>query len=149
MAYYNFGEYERALECIERSLQIYLSIGNRPDILFIHRGLAHHGLGHYEQAKAFYGQEIETARQSGQLLELVHSLRALGQVYLDLKQPDQALVPLEEALKLAHEMASPSLILLCLTTKARAHLQRNQSVEALKTSQEAVGILEAYDCPGD
>ncbi len=142
LAHYNFGEYERALECIERSLQMYLSIGNRPDILFIHRGLAHHGLGHYAQAREFYEKEIKTSRESGQLLETVHSLRALAQVYLDLKQPDQALALVDEALKFAREMASPSLILLCLTTKTRVHLQLNQSPEALRYSQEAVGILE-------
>ncbi len=135
------GEYGRALECHERALRIALGIVNRPDILFLSRGLAHYGLGHYEQAKEFYEKEIESSRARGHLAEMTQALRALSQVHLDLGQPDRALAPLEEALQLERKMSCPSLILACLTTKTRVHLQSNQAAEALNSSQEAVEIL--------
>jgi len=136
------GQYERALECYERALEIALRIGNRPDILFLSRGLAHHGLGHYEQAKEFYEKEVASCRESGHLPEMAQALRALAEVQLNLAKPDQARAPVEQALKLARKMASPSLILACLTTKTRMHLHLNQAAEALNSSQEAVETLE-------
>jgi tetratricopeptide (TPR) repeat protein len=140
-----FGEYEPALECFERALEIMLAIGNRPDILLLSRGLAHHGLAHYERAQEFYEQEIESARESGQFPPLAQALRALGEVLLDLPKPhadaERALSCIEEALELARRMENPLLVLGSLATAARAYLTLGRPTEALEYSKEAVRLL--------
>jgi tetratricopeptide (TPR) repeat protein len=115
-AHLSLGQYQRALEFYQQSLEIMHQIGDHKGEAGVRKsfGDAYNSLGQYQQAIAFYQQSLQIIHEidnsSEQRLcqreEEAGLLIGLGAAHLSLGEYQQALNSYEQALKLVREISN-------------------------------------------
>ena len=93
MAYHNLGEYGRAIELFQQSLDIAREIDNRQGEANAlgNLGTTYHNLGEYGRAIDFHQQALDIDQETGDSLGEVASLGNLGLVYRNLGDYSRAI----------------------------------------------------------
>ncbi|MEG4848269.1 CHAT domain-containing protein, partial [Microcoleus sp. F10-C6] len=106
IAYHDLGQYDKAIEFYEQSLEISREIGYRQGEADSLRnlGIAYHDLGQYDKAIEFYEQSLEIKREIGDRKGEAISLSNLGSDYHDLGQYDKAIAFHKQSLEIKREI---------------------------------------------
>jgi tetratricopeptide (TPR) repeat protein len=106
LAYYNVGEYRRAIEYHEQRLQIARDTGDRLNEgrALGNLGLAYYSLGEYHRAIEYHEQYLQIARDTGERLGESAALGNLGLAYDSLGEYRRALEYHEQDLQISREI---------------------------------------------
>ena len=113
-AYYSLGQYQRAIEFYQQSLEIKREIGDSPEERLRQRngegrslgnlGSAYNSLGQYQRAIEFYQQSLEIKREIGDRNGEGNSLIGLGNAYHSLGQYQRAIDFHQQSLDISREI---------------------------------------------
>ncbi|MEH2352734.1 tetratricopeptide repeat protein, partial [Nostoc sp.] len=104
---YNYqGQYERAIEFLQQSLEIAKKIDDRniESSSLMNLGIAYDSQGQYQRAIDFYQQSLEIAREIGDRNSEGKSLANLGNAYNSQGQYQQAIDFYQQSLEIAREI---------------------------------------------
>ncbi|HEY9803876.1 MAG TPA: tetratricopeptide repeat protein [Leptolyngbyaceae cyanobacterium] len=105
-AYYSLGQYQRAIDFYQQSLEIQREIGDRfgEGNSLGNLGNAYNSLGQYQRAIDFLQQSLEIQREIGDRNGEGFSLRNLGNAYNSLGQYQRAIDFLQQSLEIKREI---------------------------------------------
>ncbi len=101
LAYYSLGEYDKAINYHQQSLQIAIEIGDRygEGNALGSLGNAYLSLGEYDKAIKYHQQHLQIARQIGNRYGEGNALGSLGNIYYSLGDYRQAIEYLQKSLQ--------------------------------------------------
>lgn len=102
-------------------------------------------LGEIENRGAVLAQLYDEARAQGDVAGMVESLTMQARAQQRQGKVDAALALIEQAKEVAEEGASPSMVALCLTTKATVNTEAGRLQEGLEDAREALRRLPPED----
>ncbi len=110
LAYYSLGEYRKAIEYHEQSLEIKREIGDRQGegASLGNLGIAYYSLGEYRKAIEYHEQSLEISREIGNRQGEGISLGNLGNAYKSLGEKEKACGLWKEALTIFEAIESPT-----------------------------------------
>ncbi|MBU7046763.1 MAG: tetratricopeptide repeat protein, partial [Theionarchaea archaeon] len=110
IVYQELGEYEKALECYERSLTVFEEYDDKINISanLGNIGLIHHRKGDYEKALEYYEESLKIQEELGNKSGIANSLHNIGMIHHDKGDYEKALEYYEESLKIEEELGNKS-----------------------------------------
>ena len=144
--YRRLGRYNDALEAVERGLPLAREAGNSQQIAYLltTRGTTLYYMGRNAEALADY---LECAKLSAEHHESWAELYALSDAaltYIDLNQPEKALVEAQQALAVAREINAASALWEPYNTLGKAYRKLNRRPEAEAAFLESIGAIESW-----
>ncbi len=123
LEYAKMGEFEKALEYGQRSLELIQAKGNQLSAILARNriGEAYMGLGQFEQANSYFQQNLNHLQTPGLKPRRLYTLWNLGKLRIRQQQPLEAIEYLEEALSIATTVNSKQLIYEVYEALAKAH----------------------------
>ncbi len=156
--YLNQGNTEKAMEIIERSIRLKKETGDLRGLAFAYygRGKIFTSTGAVQSAAEDFHTSIDIHTEMGEQMGLCMSLQKLGILYMNMKQFDQAIAPLERALKLSEiykyriikTRSSYLLYETCKqqqqTDKALKYLEIHQAEQDANSKNQTQQIVDSY-----
>ncbi|MEH2141859.1 tetratricopeptide repeat protein [Nostoc sp.] len=151
-AYDSLGQYQRAIEFFQQSLDISREIGDRngEGISLIGLGNAYYSLGQYQQAIEFYQQSLEISREIGGRNGEGNSLNNLGNAYNSLGEYQRAIEFLQQSLDISREIGDRNGKGSSLMNLGNAYYSLGQYQQAIEFYQQSLEISrEIGDIQGE
>ncbi|MDZ8225908.1 tetratricopeptide repeat protein [Nostoc sp. ChiVER01] len=141
-AYNSLGQYQRAIEFLQESLEIKREIGDRDGegVSLGNLGNAYNFLGQYQRAIDFYQQSLEIKREIGDRNGEGTSLGSLGNAYNFLGQYQRAIEFLQESLEIKREIGDRNGEAKSLNNLGNAYNLLRQYQRAIEFLQESLEI---------
>ena len=142
LAYYSLGEYDRAIEFHQQSLNINQEIGNRQGEAqsLGNLGITYSSLGEYGRAIDFFQQTLNMTREIGDRQGEVTSLNNLGNAYYTLGESRQAIDFFLQKLDIDREIGNREGQASALGNLGNAFLSLSNYDRALYFYQQALTI---------
>ncbi|MFG6094033.1 CHAT domain-containing protein [Leptothoe sp. ISB3NOV94-8A] len=142
--YASSGEYERAIDFLQRSLKIEQEIGNRRGEAnsLGNLGTVYYALGKYERAISFLQQSLDIAKNIGERDCEAFSLGNLGLVYNALGEYSRAIELFQQSLEIAKEIGYRRSEASSLGNLGLAYLSLGESSHAIDFLQQQLDILQ-------
>ena len=143
-AYHSLGQYQKAIDFYEQSLEIEREIGNPQGeaISLGNLGNAYDSLGQYQKAIDFHQQYLEISREIGDRLGEAASLGNLGNAYHSLGQYQKAIDFHQQFLEMAREIGYRQGESIGLNNLGNTLLKTNQLAEAETALRASIKIHE-------
>ncbi|WP_199311592.1 tetratricopeptide repeat protein [Anabaena subtropica] len=151
-AYFSLGEYQRAIEFHQQSLEISREIGERNGeaVSLGNLGNAYNSLGQYQQAIKFHQQSLEIKREIGERNGEGISLGNLGSSYRSLGQYQQAIEFHQQSLEIFRETGNRNGEGSSLNCLGNAYCSLGQYQQAIEFHQQSLEIFrETGDRSGE
>jgi|GEM_PF-6490749 len=151
VASYYQGHYGLALGYYEESLALYRMLGDTVGQWACHNniGLVHDDLGDQNQALQYHLKALELAKEGNLTGKLASSLANMGNVRVDLKDYDGAILAFKEALALHQIAENPTGISHCYTGIAGIFTELDAIDSSLYYRLQAWPTLSRYGTPQD
>jgi CHAT domain-containing protein len=143
-AYDSLGQYQKAIDFHQQSLEIEREIGNRQGEAnsLGNLGAAYDSLGQYQKAINFHQQSLEIEREIGNRQGEANSLGNLGAAYDSLGQYQKAINFHQQYLKIAREIGYRQGESIALNNLGNTLLKTNQLAEAETVLRASIQIWE-------
>ena len=107
---FSLADYQKAIDCYEKSLKISTEIGERSGIARSNGSLgkAYRGLGEYQKAMDYTKKGLQISTEIGNLSGMAINNRILGNVHLSLKNYQEAMYHYEAALQISTNIGDRS-----------------------------------------
>ncbi|MEI1376940.1 tetratricopeptide repeat protein, partial [Nostoc sp.] len=140
--YNSLGQYQRAIEFLQQSLEIKREIGDRDGegVSLGNLGNAYNLLGQYQRAIEFYQQSLEIKREIGDRNGEGKSLGSLGNAYNSLGQYQRAIEFLQQSLEISREIGDRNGEGKSLNNWGNAYNSLGQYQRAIEFYQESLEI---------
>ena len=144
------GEFDSAIGDFERSEKLFESLGRMNGLYYArgNLGLVQHRRGNYRQAELIYRQVIELCESQKNKMGAAIGYLNLGDVYYYLENYPEALLNLEESVKLFREEADNEYLVRALALRSKVQLRSHALSQAKESSEEAYRIAELISSPG-
>ncbi len=135
------GDYRQAIAKLQDALRLLEEAHETAPQAGVFLSLGRLYLTHVRPAKAleYYHRALEITRSQGNKITETYCLRSIAYAQDQLDRPDDAIVSLEAALRIARQARSPKLIRESLTNYADALNRRGKYEEAIKLLKELPG----------
>ncbi|MGF1936576.1 MAG: tetratricopeptide repeat protein [Nostoc sp. ChiQUE02] len=140
---YNYqGQYERAIQFLEQSLEIAREIDDRntEGLPLVNLGVAYNYQGQYERAIQFLQQSLKIAREIGDRNTEGLSLMNLGNAYDYQRQYERAIQFLQQSLEIAREIGNQNTESLSLMNLGNTYFSLGQYEQAIDFFQQSLKI---------
>ncbi len=141
------GDYDRALECYQRSLSIAEAFGDKQGISVAagNMGIVFSDRGVYDRTLECYQKQLSIAEELGDKSGISITVGNMGEVFFLRGFYSKALEYLEQALDLAIELKQKADILWFSIAKTRVLYKQTRFVEALDICQECLRLAEEIE----
>ncbi|MDZ8055454.1 MAG: tetratricopeptide repeat protein [Aulosira sp. ZfuVER01] len=141
-AYDSLGQYPRAIELHQQSLDIFWEIGNRngEGASLNNLGSAYNSLGQYPRAIEFFQQSLDIFREIGDRFGEGASLNNLGSAYNSLGQYQRAIEFFQQSLDIKREIGDCNFEGLSLMNLGNAYNSLGQYQQAIDFYQQSLEI---------
>src|SRR5205085_7935968 len=143
--YYARGDYARALQAYQRSLQIREEIKHKPGIAstLTNIGLIHKAQGNYALALDYLQRGLALKQELNDKPSIANSLNSIGSLYAAQDNYAQALTYLQQSLKLSEALGDRSKVAQTLSSVGSVYYEQHNYATALDYWQKSLAIREA------
>ena len=144
-AYNSLGEYPRAIDYHQQSLDIKQAIGDRSGVAISlnNLGNAYYSLGEYPQAIDYYQQSLEITQAIGDRSGVAISLIGLGNAYYSLGEYPQAIDYHQQSLDIKQAIGDRSGVAISLNNLGNAYYSLGEYPQAIDYYQQSLEITQA------
>ncbi len=141
---YFYGNYEKALEYHDQSLNIRKTLGNQSDVAtsLNNIGIIYSDIDNYEKALEYHDQSLNIRKTLGNQSGLAMSLNNIGSVYHHQKKYDEALRLHKRSLIIYETLGDQSGIASALNKKGDISRSLGKNNEALRLHKRSLVICE-------
>ncbi|MDJ1183383.1 tetratricopeptide repeat protein [Roseofilum casamattae] len=145
IAYYSLGEYQKAIDYHQQSLQICEEIGDLSGIAasLNNLGSAYDSLGEYQKAIDYYQQSLDIFREIGDRSGIAASFNNLGSAYDSLGEYQEAIDYYQQSLQIQQEIGDRSGIAKSLGNLGNAYDSLGEYQQAIDYYQQSLDIFRA------
>ena len=144
IAYKSLGDYQKAIDYYQQSLQIFEEIGERSGIAksFNNLGSAYNFLGEYQEAINYHQQSLQIFEEIGERSGIAASLGNLGNAYRSLRDYEKAIDYYQQSLQMFEEIGERSGIANSLCNLGSAYKSLRDYQKAINYYQQSLQIFE-------
>lgn len=145
--YYEAGDVERCLQCLNEALQIVrvLPVGQNTGVAYNNFGVIAKDLKRYTEAEANIRKAIEILRSQNRLPRLTGSYLALTEVFTETKQFDSAWKYATLAYKTSEEMEDDAFRINALVNMAEIRQEQGKTQETITLAERIVNESQQYE----
>ena len=142
-AYYALGQYEKAIDYYQRSLDLSKEINDRQGEAnsLNNLGEVDQSFGQYEKAIHYHQQSLDIKKNIGDRQGIAHSLGGLGLAYNSLGQYQKAIEYYQQSLTIKKEIGDRSGEAFSLNNLGVTYRNNKQPEEAIKKLEESLHII--------
>ncbi|WP_242051283.1 tetratricopeptide repeat protein [Nostoc spongiaeforme] len=143
IAYCSLGEYQRAIEFFQQSLEIFREIGDRNGVgnSLGNLGNAYNFLGENQRAIEFHQQSLEIFREIGDRFGVGRSLNNLGSAYYSLGEYQRAIEFHQQSLEIFREIGDRNGVGNSLNNLGSAYYSLGEYQRAIEFHQQSLAIF--------
>jgi tetratricopeptide (TPR) repeat protein len=140
----NRGDYDKALECYERSLKVSEEVGNRSGVAssLTQIGRIHQERGDYDEALEYYERSLKIFEELGNRPSVAIPLHQIGNIHYLQGDYDKALGYYDRSLKIAEELGDRSGVADTLHQLGMIHQRRGDLDKASEHYDRSLKISE-------